>query len=409
MNLFKRSSIATVIVASGVTAAVAQEQAGVYRTASGVEVVPGLTSTLQYDDNVTRARDNSAIISSWIATLAPSLKATLVDGANSYALSSSVKAGNYFDSSDDNYLDGYVEAEAKLSPDSAHNFSLRGNASWLHEDRGTGVSEGRGDLLGDVTKFHTETLGGNYEYGRPGSTGKLRANARYYSRTYDNFRDVTQYRDYDSNEVGLGFVYQTAGAFRLVAEAKTADIEYKVVDLSGMRDNEDTRFLVGAEWDLTAATTGILKVGHQKKDFELASRGNFSGASWEATVQWQPLTYTSFDFSTGRRAKDVDALNINSDYIEEATASIGWNHQWSSFFDSKIAYQYRTEDYNRLITAVTTVQREDKLKFISAELNYKPLRWLTLTGFVNVEDRTSSSGVIEYDRNVYGLSFKMTL
>lgn len=407
MKMFKRSSIATLLVASGMTAAIAQEQGGVYRTESGVEVVPGLTSSLYYDDNV--IRDRNATISSMVATLAPSVKATLNTGANSFSFSTALKAGNYFDSSDDNYLDGYMETEAKLSPSSAHNFKLRANASWLHEDRGTGVSEGRGNLLGDVTKFHTDTLAGEYEYGRPGAAGKLRANARYYSRTYDNFRDVTQYRDYDLNEVGGAFVYQTASVFRLVAEAKTADIEYEVTDLSGSRDNQDSNFKVGAEWDLTAMTTGIVKVGYQNKDFDLSSRENFSGVSWEAIVQWQPLTYSGFDFSTGRRAKDVEALNINADFIEESTYAVGWNHQWSSFFDSKIAYQYQTEDYNRLPTATTAVAREDKIKLLTGELNYKPLRWLTVTGFINVEDRSSTAGIIEYDRNVYGLSFKMTL
>lgn len=407
MKMFKRSSIATLLVASGVSAAIAQEQGGVYRTESGVEVVPGLISNLYYDDNV--IRDRNATISSMVATLAPSIKATINDGANSYSFATALKAGNYFDSSNDNYLDGYLETEAKLSPSSAHNFKVRANASWLHEDRGTGVTEGRGNLLGDVTKFHTETVAGDYEYGRPGATGKLRANARYYSRTYDNFRTLTQYRDFDSNEIGAGFVYQTASVFKLVAEAKTADIEYKVTDLSGSRDNQDSNFKLGAEWELTAMTTGAVKVGYQKKDFDLAARENFSGVAWEAIVQWQPLTYSGFDFSTGRRAKDVDALNINADFIEESTYAVGWKHQWSSFFDSKLAYQYQTEDYNLLPTATTAVAREDKIKILTAELNYKPLRWLTVTGYVNAEDRTSTAGIIEYDRNVYGLSFKMTL
>jgi len=409
MNVFTRSNLAMLVLAATATMAVAQEQQpGLYRTASGVDLLPGLLTTVFHDDNITRAANQQDIVSSWVLSVAPSLKASIIDGANVYSMTGAVKAANYFDSSDDNYLDGYVEAEARLSPSSAHNFKLNANSSWLHEDRGTGVSEGRGTVQGDVTKFNTDSLKAEYEYGRPGSTGKLRANARYFDRKYENFRDFTQYRDYKLAEVGAGFVYQTAGAFRLVAETTTADIQYKVVDLSGSRDNQDTYFKLGTEWELTAATTGILKAGYQNKDFDIGLRDDFDGVSWEAIMQWQPLSYSGFDFATGRRAKDVEALNSSADFIKESTVSVGWNHQWSSFIDTKLSYQYQTDDYHRRVGS-TAVAREDKIRMLIAEVNYKPLRWLTLTGYANVEDRTSSAGVIEYDRNVFGLTFKMTL
>jgi hypothetical protein len=53
--------------------------------------------------------------------------------------------------------------------------------------------------------------------------------------------------------------------------------------------------------------------------------------------------------------------------------------------------------------------REDTRKILTAELESKVLRWLTVKGFVNLEDRTSTLGVIEYDRTVFGLNVQMTL
>ncbi|TXH98085.1 MAG: hypothetical protein E6Q75_02675 [Rheinheimera sp.] len=385
----------------------AQEQEGVIRTESGIDFIPSLQAELKHDDNV--VRDKDATVSSWISTLAPTLRANLVDGPNSYSFAAAVKNAVYFDSSADNFTDGYLDAEAKLSPASAHNLKLKANNSWLHEDRGTGVSEGRGNLQSEETRFNAQTLQAEYEYGSSGSIGKLRANTRFYNKDYKNFRDLTQYRDYDSLQLGGGFVYQTPGAFKLVAELSTAEIDFKTDDLSGSRDNTDNNYRLGAEWDITALTTGILKLGYQNKDFDLAVREKFTGFSWEAIVQWLPLTYSGFDFSTGRRAKDVDALNINSDYIIETTYSIGWNHQWSEQLSSKLSYEYQTDEYNRVVRLGTTLGREDTRKIITAELESKPLRWLTLTGFVNLEDRTSTLGVIVYDRTVYGLNVQMTL
>ena len=401
---FQLSCIALVLVAN---LARAQEQEGVIRTESGIDFIPSLQAELKHDDNVVRDADSS--ISSWISTLAPTLKANLIDGPNSYGFAAAVKNAVYFDSSADNFTDGYLEGEAKLSPASAHNLKLRANNSWLHEDRGTGISEGRGNLQAEETRFNAQTLEAEYEYGSSGSIGKLRANTRLYNKDYKNFRELKQYRDFDSRQIGGGFVYQTPGAFKLVAELSTADINFKTEDLSGSRNNTDNIYRLGAEWDITALTTGILKLGYQNKEFDLAAREKFNGFSWEAIVQWLPLTYSGFDFSTGRRAKDVDALNINSDYILETTYAIGWNHQWSEQLSSKLAYEYQTDEYNRVVQLGTTLGREDTRKIITGELEAKPLRWLTVTGFVNLEDRTSTLGVIVYDRTVYGLNVQMTL
>lgn len=401
---FQLSCVAFVLVSS---LAQAQEQEGVIRTESGIDFIPSLQAELKHDDNV--VRDAGATISSWVSTLAPTLKANFIDGPNAYGFSAAVKNAVYFDSSADNFTDGYLDAEAKLSPASAHNLKLKANNSWLHEDRGTGISEGRGNLQAEETRFNAQTLSAEYEYGSAGSIGKLRANTRFYNKDYKNFRELTQYRDFDSRQIGGGFVYQTPGAFKLVAELSTADIQFKTEDLSGSRNNTDTNYRLGAEWDITALTTGILKLGYQNKDFDLAAREKFNGFSWEAIVQWLPLTYSGFDFSTGRRAKDVDALNINSDYILETTYAIGWNHQWSEQLSSKLAYEHQTDEYNRVLQANSVLGREDTRKIITGELEMKPLRWLTLKGFVNLEDRTSTLGVIVYDRTVYGLNVQVTL
>lgn len=389
------------------TPAWGQEQEGVIRTESGIDLIPAFIADLQYDDNI--LRDSNSTLSSWVNTLAPTLKAILVDGPNSYTLNTAVKNAKYFSSSADNYLDAYIDGEAKLALASRHKLDLKMNGSWLHEDRGTGVSEGRGNLLDEVTKFNEHNIKADYEFGSTGSTGKLRANARYYNKDYDNFRSITQYRDHDIRELGAGFVYKTEGAFMLVAEASSADVQFKTTDLTGDRNNQDTNYRLGAEWEMTALTTGILKLGYQDKDFDLSNRENFNGFAWEAILQWLPLSYSGFDLSTGRRAKDVDALNINADYIVETTYALGWNHQWSERFDSKLAYEHQTDEYNKVVLLLNTLGRKDVRRVVTAELNYKALRWLTLTGFVNLEDRTSTLGVIAFDRSVYGLSVKITL
>jgi len=60
-------------------------------------------------------------------------------------------------------------------------------------------------------------------------------------------------------------------------------------------------------------------------------------------------------------------------------------------------------------SANSLLRREDTNKVITAELTAKPKRWLQVTGFINLEDRSSTLGIIEFDRTVYGVEFKVTL
>ena len=373
---------------------------GVIKLESGVDLIPALQVTMKHDDNVVRSSSNE--IDSWVNSIAPSLKASLIDGADSYTLSGALNNARYFSSHEYDFTDGYLEAEAKLSPASQHNFKLKGNTSWLHEDRGTGVSEGRGLLLDDVTKFNSQLFDAEYLFGAASSTGKIRLNTRYFNKKYDNFRDVTQYRDYDSFSFGGAFLYQTGGAFRLVTEINNAAIVFKTLDLSGDRNNTDTNYRMGVEWEMTSITTGSLKVGYQDKNFDRLEREDFNGFAWEAILVWQPLTYSGFDFATGRRAKDVDAVNVLGDFVIETSYSIGWNHEWSETWDTKVAYEHQTNEYN-------LQSREDTAKVITLELNKQLLRWVKLTAFANLEDRTSTLGIIEFDRKVIGLTAQFTL
>jgi hypothetical protein len=115
-----------------------------------------------------------------------------------------------------------------------------------------------------------------------------------------------------------------------------------------------------------------------------------------------PLSYSGFDVATGRRAKDVEVYDTNGDYIIERTYALGWNHQWSDIWSTKVSYEYMTEDYNRIV-------RNDTNRIATFEVKGKVLRWLTVKAFVNGQNRDSSVALLGYDRNVIGLDFELTL
>lgn len=399
---FMKTNIAMIIstaLFSYAGVATAQE-AGVITTESGIDFVPAFTSTLKHDDNVARSNVNE--ISSWVGVLTPSLKAMIADGADVYTLSGALTNGRYYSSEADNFTDGYLQAEAVISPSSRDNFKFSLNNRWLHEERGTGITQGNGLVQTEVVNFIDRTLDAEYKYGAASTPGQVRINTRLYNKEYSNFRDSTQYRDFDSVLFGAGFLYQLPSAFKAVTEINSADIIYQLVDPTGGRDNRDTNYRLGVEWAFTTVSVGALKLGYQDKDFEVAQREDFGGFAWEATFVWQPLTYTAVDFAAGRRAKDVDSVNVVGDYIIETSAAVGWNHDWSESWSTKLSLEYMDNEYNVL-------NRTDTSRIATAELSHQMLRWLKLTAFAQLEDRNSSVAAIEYDRTIFGLTAAFTL
>lgn len=402
---FPKKAIA-VLLAAMCCAATAQESEAVIKTESGIDLLPALNTGIHYDNNVLRDEANS--INSFIRIIAPSLKANLVDGANTYTLQAAFKDGYYFSSKPDNYTDGYLSLESTLSPAANHQFKLKALGNFIHEDRGTGVYEGSGNQQNEVTKYASQNFEGEYQFGASSSKGKLFVNTRMFNKDYHNFRDVTQYRDHDIDLWGTGFKYQSDAGFRLVTEMNTADVQFKKLDPKGDRDNRDNNYRLGTEWDFTSITTGIVKFGYQSKNFVDAKREHFHGFAWETILQWQPLSYSGLDLAAGRRAKDLDAYvptintNTDNDFIIETSYSLGWNHQWSETYSSKLAYEFQTNEYNR-------DGRKDIADVITIELLAKPTRWLKMKAFANIEDRQSNIGRIVYDRQVIGLELDMTL
>lgn len=405
IHRFPKKTIA-VLLAAWCSAAIAQESEAVIKTESGIDLLPALNTGIHYDNNVLRDEANS--INSFIRIIAPSLKANLVDGANTYTLQAALKDGYYFSTKADNYTDGYLSFESTLSPAANHQFKLKALGNFIHEDRGTGVYEGSGNQQSEVTKYASQNFEGEYQFGASSSKGKLYVNTRMFNKDYHNFRSVTQYRDYDLDLWGTGFKYQSDAGFKFVYEMNTADVQFKQLDPKGDRDNRDNNYRLGTEWDFTSITTGIVKLGYQSKNFVNANREHFHGFAWETILQWQPLSYSGLDLAAGRRAKDLDAYvptintNTDNDFIIETSYSLGWNHQWSETYSSKLAYEFQTNEYNR-------DGRKDIADVITIEFLAKPARWLKVKAFANIEDRQSNIGRIVYDRQVLGLELNMTL
>lgn len=383
-------------VAAVISGGVVAVEPAAYKTDSGINITPLLQTGLKYDNNIlsqATAKDSSAIL-----TIAPSVNFLLDDGLNQYQLDAGIASGTYLDSSDDNYVDAVFGLSSHLEPSSSSRFDISLLANWFSEPRGTGITEVLGSDISEPLRFAEQTAAITYEYGLMSSKARVAFDGKYYNKGYHNFDNITRVRNYDSLLFGATFFYSTNSRTDAFIELNRDAIRYDVADgLS--RDSDDVKALLGVKWQATALTTGSIKLGYQRKDFTASGRENFSGVSWDATVDWQPLTYSALSFTTSRMARDP---NVEGDYIRESLYGINWTHQWSDLFSSTLDARYIEEDY-------TGVSRADDSTMLTASLSYSMLRWLDVAIYVESLDKDSTRDTISFDKTVVGLNFTISM
>lgn len=369
---------------------------------SGVIITPLVETGIKYDNNI--LSEATSAKSSGILTVDPAVNFLLEDGANAYNIDVAIQSGVYFSSSADNYLDANLGFDVHLEPSSQSRYDITGEANWLTEARGTGIAEGQGGSITSPITYAEQKLGASYEYGALTTPARISVDANYYNKGYTNFTDVTKLRDYNSFKLGSTFYYNTRASTDVLFEVSLDDIDYSHnPSLEPSRDSKDYRILTGVQWEATALTSGAVKVGYQEKDFKHDSREKFSGLSWDASVQWQPLTYSTLDFSTSRAARDP---NVEGDYIKESVYAVSWQHAWDEKISTNLSTAYLNEDY---IGTGTIDKRKDETLTLTAAVDYAFDRWMDISFYTDFTDKDSTRADILYDKTVVGVNFIISM
>ncbi len=379
--------------------AVAEFELGSYITDSGVELIPTLQTGVSQNDNFFSTPDDNE--SRAVLAITPNLKARIEDGPDYYLLDIGTSTSLHNKDSVDNFTQINLAGNLHKEFTSQHRIMADAKADWLYEPRGSGLTEGLGDTVTELVEYNEQVLNGRYEYGAVTSKAMLALTAGIFNKEYQNFKEVAKYRDYDKTSLGIIGYYNTQSASRLFIELKQEDYRYDFVQPTGVsRDSDDIKALLGIEWDLSAITSGSVKLGYQEKDFSSEQRENFSGLSWDASILWQPLTYSSFNFLTSNAAKDP---LVSGDYIEETVYGATWNHEWSEQFSSLLSLNYTREQYTG------DDGRDDKTKNLRVGLNYVATKFMMISPYLDILNKDSTQDNIAFDKTIVGINFTFGL
>ncbi len=407
--MIKRTSsvVALSLVASGVSQA---QEAGKYHMGS-VDLIPVLNTELLHINNVTYANDSASEVNSWVSIISPELKAVTEIAGNEIELGYRLQRGDFYSSQRDNYTDHFLHADGDFIISDRNRFSARANFEDGHDDRGRVYSNGFGNELSEPDTYKKGSIDGLYSYGTSSASGRVELTAGYELIKYDDreevlgFRDseFLDYRDRDYLRYGAAFYYKVAPSTDLVLDATRQEITYdEAADPANPLDSVENKVLAGLSWNTNSYTRSYAKIGYKQKKFDAANREDFSGVAWEVGMAYKPVSYSQFRLSTTADTRETNGL---ADYIRSRTYTLNWEHSWVDRLSTNAEIAFIADDYEGQAANL----REDDTTRFSVGMDYMFRRWITLGVYYQLNERDSNRDTIDFDRDVIGLTAKVTL
>lgn len=362
-----------------------------------LELSPGVAVEYEYIDNLFYQPNNT--LDTWRTAVIPSLEMSgEIRSFAAYFLISGEK-GVYSDSSEDDYTDTQALLDTTFILNRRNEIQVQAGHRSDHDDRGTGLSEGpKAFIIDSPITFDNTTLDAKYIFGTNSSRGRLVVKGSYYKRQYTNFRSLTEEKSYENLSAGTAFFLRAGRDTRLLLEGQIGSIDYlnDPVSIVGVEDSLDRSYqklFLGATWDATAKTRGVVKLGYRAIDFADKDRDNFSGPSWEIDVYWAPLSYSSFQFSSMQ--EDRESTGEGS-FVNFRETRAEWNLEWTAKIHSNLFFEVGRKSFED-----SDPNRADDLSGEGFSVEYSVRRWLDL-GFEAVHRSVDSTlNDYDFDRNQF--------
>lgn len=378
MNGFKPTSIASIFLLIFPVCGNAE--------LAGLKASLGVTD--EYDDNI--FRQESAEEKDHIYTVTPGLGIEKQFSKHKLSANYVGVFSSYANHSNEDFDEHTLDAGLLLDLTTKLNVDLQAGRKLGHEARGSsGVIPG---VSAEPNTTEEERLFSSVTYGRRNAKAKIQLDLD--SKDFRFTNNSQEYRDRDVDSVSGRLYYNIASKTSLIFELSEKTINY-LNSVSRNRDSTETYAHVGLSWEATYKTTGDIKVGRFKKDFDSASENDGDGASAIASIVWAPRTYSQFTFSATRQANET--TTTDSFYVSHMMAAT-WEHKFNSRFSFNADLSDGKDDYSGT--------RLDKSKNYGLGIKYQ-VGMFDLGVAYKYSERKSNTADASFEDNIYMLSISI--
>jgi hypothetical protein len=231
-------------------------------------------------------------------------------------------------------------------------------------------------------------------YGTPASSGQFVFDLAHDQQRYP--KNDQGFRDTDQSNFTSTFFYRMAPKTRLLLEASLTNIDYVVVTEFADQSSSDTLYLAGLEWEATATTSGIFKLGYQSKSYDDVRLKDLSGLSYSLDMSWQPNTFSKLTFGATKLTNESAQQDIGGSI--NTLFSIGLEQAFTSLTSMNVMYQQDKSEFS------SAQNRTDKRKSFEVGLVHSLQTWLDISLGYRHLTRDSDDALFDFSLNMIELS-----
>lgn len=355
----------------------------------GFNVIPTLGLDVTHDDNIYTAASNET--SSTITTVSPGVQAKARIGTTDVVLAYQHSAGSYSSNSADDFNDNSLSSDVSWELNGRNQLDFNAGFNQGHESRDSATVGSTPD------EFDETSFGAKYTYGGDTSKGRLVFNYDLTDKEFMNNRATTVADDRKNATIGGIFFWGIASKTDVLFEVKTLDVDYASASVT--TDSTANAYNVGVAWEATGKTSGTVKVGQTKKDFDNAARVDATLDSWEAELSFSPKSYSVLSVNSARDARESDGTG---NFIDSKSYGANWQHGWNDRLNSNVYASFDNETYNG-------ATREDDTNTFGVRVDYNLKSWLDLGVSADYTDRDSTQATSKYEGSKIALHLLMGL
>ena len=304
---------------------------------------------------------------------------------------------------DNDYFDNTFTGDAHM--EFSDRWIAEGFVSWaaLHEDRGTGLSEGLiGEVLPKPIRYDQGDVSGSLQFGSQQDIGWVLLKAGYMERQYQNFKELTRPRDRDETSVSATFFHPVAPNTDVLAEYAFKRVHYPnpFEDIPQL-DSDENALSLGAQWEITPNMTSTAKLSYVDKDFKEPGREDWDGLGWGLELLMQPREQDTILITSTRQPEET---TLQGDFIKREVLTTTWTHQWSDRVYSELSGLIGQDSY-----AQSFDDREDDIFNASLKIGYEFRRWANFyTGYA-YDRKNSNVENLSYRDYVFNVGVELSL
>ena len=340
--------------------------------------------SVQQDSNIYRAADE---VDDTIIVLAPQLVYGSEYGKHAYGLKYSGNYARFQNNSSLNYFEHDLVASAQLK----HKGKLSSAFSLSYKDgiEQPGINNAQQLVLEEFNKQNTKNMSATLFYGTKQSIGQLVGKYTHQQLEFTN--NGQEFRDFNRNAFTGTFLYRVAPKTRLLFEASVAELDSPNTQFVDFSRNQKS-YLAGVEWNATAITSSVFKIGYQDVDFDAENLVDLSGLSYFLDMTWKPNTYTSVKIGASRAASESAEQSVGG-FIRSGYG-VDLVHELTSKTKGSIGYKRTNFDF------AGSQNRKDELKRLVARLSFESKHWLQLYTEYENSKRSSAFELLQFNANI---------